>query len=172
MKTALLMGAIIAGLAVNSAQAQERHADGPRGEMEFSALDANSDGMLTPEDLAALQAERFATADTDGDGGLSEAELIARATQEASERAAARAERFATRMLERLDENEDGILQADELGDGTSRGMDRMFARFDTDEDGAISQEEFEAAKAAMEERRGDRMDRGGRDGHGPRDRG
>ncbi|SMY08756.1 EF-hand domain-containing protein [Flavimaricola marinus] len=181
MKTTLLMSAIVAGLFVTAVDAQERGVGGPNGpDLEFSTLDSNADGMLTPEDLVALQAERFAAADTDGDGALSEAELIARATADATERMLERATERASRMIDRLDANDDGLLQADEMNAGPEQGMERMFARFDTDEDGAISEEEFAAALEKMADRRGDRDGRrdgegrrhhGGGD-HGPRNRG
>lgn len=178
MKTTLLMSAILAGLIVTAADAQDRTAGGPGGAgMDFATLDANADGALTPEDMATLQAERFAAADTDGDGALSEAEMVARATVEADERQAARMAERAAQTIERMDTNGDGLLQADEMAEGPERGIERMFARFDTDEDGSISEAEFDAAQAKMAERgegRGDR-DGGRRHGggdNGPRDRG
>lgn len=183
MKTTLLMSAILAGLIVTAADAQDRNAGFPRGGMDFATLDADADGMLTPEDMATLQADRFAAADTDADGALSEAEMIARATAEATGRMAARMAERTAAMIERMDANGDGLLQADEMVEGPEHGMERMFARFDTDEDGAISEAEFDAAQAKMAERgegRGDREGRRDHDGgrhhgggdHGPRDRG
>ena len=46
---------------------------------DFSATDANRDGIVTMEEAKAVgyewSAEQFAQADLDGDGGLSEAEF-------------------------------------------------------------------------------------------------
>jgi Ca2+-binding EF-hand superfamily protein len=134
--------------------------------VEFGALDTNGDGGLTLEEMQAAAAARFAAADTDGDGGLSAAEMLAQREADNTERA----ERRAARMIERLDENEDGLVQIEELAEAR-RPLDRMFERVDTDEDGVISQAEFDDAREHMGERRhghgGDR-----RHGHGDRDRG
>ncbi|SLN56855.1 EF hand [Pseudoruegeria aquimaris] len=122
-------------------------------EMTFEQLDANGDGKITAEDLAAAKAARFAEADTNGDGALSAEELQAQAD-------ARRADRV-EKMIERMDANGDGVLSMEEMeagrgdrGDRGDRGG-RMISRMDTDGDGAVSAEEFEAAKAKMAERRG-----------------
>lgn len=162
MRTIILVAAMTAGVSIQAVSAEE--AGGPR-EMDFSTLDADGDGLLTLEEMQAAAEARFAAADTDGDGGLSVEEMLAQRNAEM----AARAERRTTRMLERLDANEDGLLQPEELAE-MRRPLDRMFDRVDTDEDGAISAEEFEAAQERMADRRhghgGDR-----RHGHGDRDR-
>jgi Ca2+-binding EF-hand superfamily protein len=147
MKTTVLMAAIVAGfgLAGTGAQAQERP--------DFATLDANGDGQITMEELEAQGEQRFTDADTDGNGALSEAELLAKA----SERSEGRAAEMVARMLERLDENEDGEIQQSELPERDGDRTDRRFERADADEDGTISEDEFEAA--------GER-DRGGRRGH------
>ena len=69
-------------------------------------------------------------------------------------------------MIERFDENGDGVLQQDEMPTQQERRSARMFDRVDADDDGAISAEEFESAKERMDERGGNRR------GHGSRDRG
>lgn len=127
--------------------------------------------VLTPEDRAARIAERFAAADTDGDGLLSADEIAAALESMRLERMAVMAGRY----LQALDTDGDGALSLDELMAGPS---ERMFARADTDGDGVISPEEWDAAMAQMRDRMGDRMDRGaerraeGRgDGHGPHGR-
>jgi hypothetical protein len=170
MKTTLLITALVAGFGGTAALAQDRGMfGGDDGPMTFATLDANADGMLTPEDMVALQAARFAAADTDGDGALSEAEVIAQATADAATMIAERA----TRMITRIDSNEDGLLQAEEVTEAMSgRGMERMLARFDADEDGALSEAEFDTARAEMADRMGGRGEGRGH-GHGNRgDRG
>lgn len=151
MKSKILMAALLSGvvLAAGAAQAED-HRERP----DFATLDLNGDGSLSLEELQAQGEARFADVDTNSDGGLSADELIAAAGDRASERAA--------RMIERHDDNGDGVLQIDEM---PRRGGDRaeqMFDRVDADGDGVISLEEFETAK----NHRG-----GGRD-HGKRDRG
>lgn len=83
MKTTLLIVALATGavLTTTSAQAQDR------GPAVFEELDLNSDGQVTLEELEGQKAARFAAADTDGDGALSEAEMLARANEGAAERA-------------------------------------------------------------------------------------
>ncbi|MBC6980962.1 EF-hand domain-containing protein [Caulobacter sp. 17J80-11] len=100
MTKAMLLGAGAALLLVGAAVAQD--AKGPRGRM----------------------------ADTDGDGKISQTEMVQ------AERA-----RFA-----RLDANHDGKVTKDELEALETRFMDERFARLDTDKNGQISKEEFAAA--------------------------
>lgn len=169
MKTTLLVAAIAAGITL-AAGAQAREANGDRGARKqmptFEQLDANSDGAVTPDEIAtAMQAQsaaRFADADTDGDGALSAEEMK---TQIRADRQERMADRIA-KLIERADTNGDGLLQADELaeqrGDRRGPSSDRMFDRFDTDEDGSLSAEEFKAAQERMQARR-DRGDRGRR---------
>ena len=156
MKTPILMAAIVAGFGLVGTDAQAQ------GRADFATLDSNGDGQITMEELAAQGAARFATADTNGDGALSEAELLARA----SERAEGRAASIVARMLERLDANEDGLIQQTEMPTPDGTRAERRFERADANDDGAISAEEFEAAS----ERGGDgrRGHKGGkRGGHG-----
>lgn len=152
MKTQILMIAIAAGLTLNTLPAV---AEGADSRPDFSTLDTDGNGALTLEELQAAGAARFAVADADGDGALSADELTAQMSE--------RAERGVARMIDRLDENGDGLLQQAELE--ARRGgerADRMFARADANDDGSISAEEFEAAKE-----RGDRRGGGKRGGKG-----
>jgi Ca2+-binding EF-hand superfamily protein len=157
---ATLVGAMLVTGLATGAMAQTGPADGERGprlaEM-FAAIDANSDGKVTQEELAAHRAAMFAAADSNGDGSLNADELaardLARFTESQPERTA--------RMLDRHDANGDGSLSADEIGEGR---MEDHFARIDTDNDGAISQAEAEAAVDRFAEHRGKRK-HGNRDG-------
>ncbi len=155
-----LTGAIILALAAGSLplSAQDRgdRGHGPRGpRIDFEEVDANQDGKITQEELQAHAAARFAAADTDGNGTLSVEEMIARAEAQRAERMM----RGAERMIERMDQNGDGVLSAAEMG---PRDEGRIFARLDADEDGAISREEMDNARERFREGRGE---------HGNRDR-
>lgn len=149
MKRAMtLTGAMILAMAVNALPiaAQDR-GPMPRGpQFEFADLDADNDGKVTPEELQAHAAARFAAADTDGNGTLSVEELIARQEVLRTERM----QRGAERMIERMDQNGDGVLSADEMG---PRNGDRLFARLDADDDGAISEEEMTKARERFADR-------------------
>lgn len=118
---------------------------------DFASLDLDGDGLITLAEMQAQPQLRFAAADTDGDGALSAAELTAMMASGAGDRAA--------RMLARLDDNGDGLLQADEMPDRAAGRIDRMFSRLDADGDGNLTAEEL----AAVGQMRGE----GGRGGHG-----
>lgn len=120
----------------------ERAGAGDHMRPGFSDMDANADGQITPEEIAARGEARLAKVDTDGDGFLSEAEMVAAATERASQRHA--------RMVERMDANADGKLSLDEMKPKRDRGA-RMFERADTDNSGGISEEEFAEATKKME---------------------
>ena len=103
------------------------HGEGPRDDAaggpggllgrlmpDFAALDADANGQITTEELAAVVASRLATADTNTDGGLSAAEIVAQIEARRAEMIAARARR----MIEEQDANADDLLQADERTEG------------------------------------------------------
>ncbi len=158
MKHAALIAGFAAlslGFMTVSATAHERGpgkmGGGPR--IDFSAADADSDGLLTQEELSAYGAARFAGADSDGSGTLSvqemEAQIEKGIKERAMEMAGKRAEKGAAHMIARRDANGDGELSLDEVG--PKGGEAHIFNRLDRDGDGAISAEEF----AKMEGRRG-----------------
>lgn len=158
-----LTGALILALGVTALPAMAQDSgDGPRGPrgpmFQFEEIDANSDGKLTREEIEAHAAARFADADTDGDGQLSAAELVARMEKQSDERIQRRVEG----MIEHRDANDDGMLSADEMG---PRNKDRMFSRLDANDDGEISKAEMEQAREKMHKRFGEH--RKGERGHG-----
>jgi Ca2+-binding EF-hand superfamily protein len=119
MKKIVLGGAALAALAASAAFAHPHGGEGPRAGQP-----------LTRADLEARIDARFARADADRDGYVTQAELRARAE-------AARARR----------------------GERRGPGRQAAFERLDTDRDGMISRAEFEARPAMRGERgRGERL--------------
>jgi len=148
VKKTFMTAAVMALSVVSAVEAQERRTGQTRATtIDFSALDRNADGLLTPDDMVAFQIRRFAAADTDGDGKLSEVEV--RAQMKAS--SASQVSERATRLIARADTNKDGFLQSDEMNSATSgRVMERLMSRLDTNRDGAISKLEFEVGQAKL----------------------
>lgn len=151
---ALGLGAVGASASPYGGKGGHRMHMGPM-QMSFEELDADKDGKLTPEEMAAHHAARFAEADTDGDGKLSADEMQAAIVKRMTERAAAGAKR----MIERRDVDGDGMLSAEEMAPKGKRAA-RMFDRMDDNEDGAISAEEFAEARKHMQKRMGHRRDK------------
>ncbi len=114
---------------------------GGHGERMWQRLDLNRDGAITPDEAGAVQAVRFLRWDSDGDGVITEAEMLAAAQARIARRIA---KRFA-----RMDRNGDGRIERAEFDD---RGAAR-FARLDTDGDGRVTREEIRARR--HERRRG-----------------
>tara|TARA_R110002051_G_scaffold74641_3_gene135963 strand:- start:2761 stop:3240 length:480 start_codon:yes stop_codon:yes gene_type:complete len=158
MKSTVLIAAIVAGISLTALDASAAGRGEPREMPDFATLDADGNGSLSVAELETARTSRFAEMDTDGNGAISLEELTAAQAHMAVQRA--------EQMLSRMDANEDGALQADEM---KPRGAsaERMLSRIDADDDGEISEEEFDKAGEKREER-GDRGERGGK-GHGRR---
>lgn len=135
---------------------------GPRGPLvaDFATLDVDGNGQITEEDLLAGHAARIAEADTDGSGTLSADEIAAQIVA----RAEANAAPWAERVADRADQMAARMIEArDTDGDGVlsadefgpEKGFGRLIDRFDTDDDNAISQAEYDEAKAEMAQHRG-----------------
>jgi hypothetical protein len=131
---------IAAALAVGAPQALAEGAGG-HGERMLQHLDLNRDGAVTPDEAGAVRTARFLRWDSDGDGVITEAEMLA-ATQ-------ARVARRIAKKFARMDRNGDGRIERAEFDDiGAAR-----FARLDKDGDGRVSREEIRAGR--HERRRG-----------------
>ena len=143
-KLALTALMILTGVGVAQAQGHR----GGEG-MTFETLDVDGSGEITIADIDALRTQRFAEADTNGDGSISEAEFVAKAQADAGERAAL--------MFARLDADDgDGTLSRDAVESRMGRGIsDRMISRADSDGSGGVSAEEFDAALERFAEHRG-----------------
>ena len=164
----ILTGAVVGSVAVMSAASAMADSKGDRMEgwghhsmgPAFADLDADGDGQLSEEEFSSMGAAWLAEMDADGDGLLSQDELAAAIVERMTEFA----DRSSARMIERLDENDDGMIGVDEIGNRHDPA--KAFSRLDDDGDGSISEDEFESMKA-----RDGRRHRGGKWGHRDRDR-
>ena len=192
MKNALLAtfaAALIASVAVPAMAAQRD--DGPRQEPRFVRMmerfDANRDGTVSMDEVAAHRLAMFESADTDKSGSLSKDELKAfgdmrkdMRDQNRDDRRAERDGKRGDKMMGRngdrdgmragkmgkhgdrdgrMADNRDGKRMGQGRGEGRSdnRGGPRM-DRLDTDKNGEISLAEF----AAMDTKLFDRLDHNG----------
>jgi EF hand len=114
--------------------------------VRFDVLDADKDGKVTLAEIEADRAAKVKAADANSDGLMSADELAAMQIAEMTERAKA----HASEMVTRLDSDKDGLLSAAELA--TRPDPAQMFDRIDTDDDGAISRDEATAAADKMAE--------------------
>ena len=124
--------ALAVTLAAGAPAALAQGADG-HGARMWLHFDLNRDGAITVGEAAAVRALRFLRWDGDGDGVVTEAEMLAAAQARVARRIA---KRFA-----RMDRNGDGRLERAEFDD---HGAVR-FARLDSDGDDRISGDEIRA---------------------------
>lgn len=122
---------------------------GPRAMMNFDAMDADADGKITDEEVAAFRKSRVTGLDANGDGKLSAEELVAQKMQHMQ----ARAEADVARMIAARDVDGDGLLSVEEMA--APQMPARMLSHLDADKDGAVSKQEYEAAQAEMGNHRG-----------------
>lgn len=107
----------------------------------FDELDADDDGKVTKEEVAAKRAERFTAIDANGDGEVSLAEIAAleEAAREARRNLRAARRIGSARGFVAADADGNGTISADEF----AAMPQRMFDRFDSDGDGAVSKDEL-----------------------------
>lgn len=151
MKKLTIAALITLGLTGAAYTAMADHHRG--GPAMLETVDANADGAISKDEVDAHRAEKFLSADANGDNLVSASEFEAFTIAERERKMAERkAKRFA-----KLDANGDGMISADEHAAADDKRVDRMFDRMDKDDDGVISTAELEAAKEKMKERRGKR---------------
>ena len=152
MKKITLAALITLGLGGVAMSAVAQHGHGPRGPA-LEQLDVNQDGNISRDEISAHRAQKFAGADTNGDGVVSAEEFSAFAEAEHERK---RAERQARRFA-KIDANGDGVISPEEHAAMAATRVDRMFSRIDKDGDGVISETERDAAREKMREHRGKR---------------
>jgi hypothetical protein len=113
----------------------------------------NAPKPITRSDYVKTVDTRFNSADTNHDGFVTKAEMVAQAQRDV-EAANARIKQQLEASFNRLDTNHDGKLTLQEfLGAApamhVSETPDQLLARLDTNHDGKISAEEFRAPELA-----------------------
>lgn len=137
------------GAGISMALAQEGQIFGHNGRHGHGGsmmhrMDLNDDGAISPVEASAVRTVHFLRLDTDGDGIITEAEMLERMQKRIAEHVA---KRFAM-----MDRNGDGRVERTEFEEtGTAR-----FVRMDTDGDGRVSSEEFRAQPHGWERSRHD----------------
>lgn len=111
----------------------------PRPDPMIALIDADKDGTLSAEEIAAAD-EAIATLDVNGDGLVDEEELRPEPPSEEPD--------IVTILMEHHDKDGDGLLTVDELLPGLARGL---LSEADTDGDGALSEAELTAWAEAWE---------------------
>lgn len=148
--TALVGGLAIAGFA--SADPRDGRHEGPQGrfgnQIDFTVIDTDGDGSLSRAELMARATARIATADANNDGSLDRAELAAALPGPKDALVAVFAtspsERIADRILAETGNTETGAVTVQVLAE---RQVNELLANADTDRNAAISQEEADAAR-------------------------
>jgi Ca2+-binding EF-hand superfamily protein len=153
--TLLALSAVLASPVSTIARAEGMDGHGPMPMLNFDAIDTDKDGKITSVEFDAFRAAEFSKADANADGQVSAEELAAKQVADMTARAAD----MATKMIERMDDDGDGLLSAEEMAQGPRAPT--MFERADADGDGAISKEEVEAMKGKMGHRHGKHGQRG-----------
>ena len=116
-------------------------------DMMFGMVDADKDGNVTQEEFDSFRASRVTGIDANSDGLISVEELTAHNLKMMEAVAADRA----TKLIERQDVNGDGMLSVEEML-APPLPQD-LFTRLDADGDGTVTTAEFDAAKAKFMER-------------------
>lgn len=114
----------------------------------FQKGDANANGQLDPDEIAALRMHAFQRADANGDGTVSRAEQ-----EEAASRRARRADMarmMGEEQIGRFDMNGDGAISLSEFESAPRPG----FALIDVNSDGAIDRSEMDRFMAILAEAR------------------
>ena len=106
---------------------------GRHGGRLLERLDLNQDGAIDRLEARSFREARFERLDRDGDGAVTEAEMIAAAQERVAWRT--------SKMFARMDRNGDGRIEEAKLAE---RGQQR-FEWTDTNADGRVTMEEIRA---------------------------
>ena len=172
---ALLAGSATAGMAAaqSGPPAPPDALTGPmafgRGGIDLVAIDTDGNGSLSRAELVSRATERLARADADGDGTLTRVEIVdampGRGRGLMNLFAPDPAEAFADRLLAMMGATEAGQVSVADLA---GQRVNFLLAFADTDRDAAISQPEADALDRGRGDRRGSPHRGHGPDADGP----
>ncbi|MEJ1158030.1 EF-hand domain-containing protein [Prosthecomicrobium sp. N25] len=137
----LVSSAAIAALGIGAAFAATSHkTPEEKADRIMKRLDANKDGAVSRDEIAAKAMERFAKGDLNKDGRITKDEIDATMPKAKPEKRA--------KLFRRYDANGDGAITQAEV----EAKIQKRMAKMDSDKDGKITRAEyiaFRAAKAA-----------------------
>lgn len=142
--SALAIAVTLTGLALGSAVSAGNH---PPKLPSFSALDQNSDGAITLDEIKAFGSAQFTKTDTNGDGFLDADELLAAAKTHRGGKDrpvpdADNVDAMVANLMQRGDSNGDGMISPDEAKGRFAENFDKI----DSNADGSIDADELKAA--------------------------
>ena len=111
----------------------------------FNSMDANADGMLSPDEHASGAKKMFEMMDVNKNGAVTSGEMDT-AHEKVAGHKAANTDLSSAEKIKVVDTNGDGVLTAEEHASGSKK----MFDKMDTDRDGFLSKEEWAAGHEKM----------------------
>lgn len=144
MKTMTALGALGTAGALLIAGVALAH-DGDRATRMFERFDLDGNGAITLQEAVSNAETRFDTADANTDGVLTEDEIKARAEERMAEKDNAerkgegRHMRRISRMIDRVDANGNGAIERTEAIDAATE----RFTRLDADGNGSLTMDEI-----------------------------
>lgn len=142
-----LLPTLLLGGATAFAAAAGPGAQPAASQQKGQQIDANGDGAISMEEVAAMQADRFKKLDLDGNGEVTADELTEHTLTVQRKRIA----RMAEMQVNRLDSNKDGVVSEEEFTASAEEG----FARRDANDDGELTREEMRGGQARNQPRQG-----------------
>ncbi len=141
----------IAQMAKPERPAQTRTAAEAKVRMYFAKIDADKDGFVTAQDMAAIRVQAkdkmFARVDADGNGSISRSEFDnADAAKRRDGQAGMKMGGMRARLMTMADTDKDGRVALTEAVAGAMT----MFDRADANKDGTLTTDERRAARQAM----------------------
>jgi Ca2+-binding EF-hand superfamily protein len=131
-KTVLLSALAAATVIVPAVALADRGERGERAEHMLERVDTDKNGAISQAEFTASRVARFDNADANKDGLISKEEMVDQIERR-------RAERRVEWMFERVDSNNDGALSKAE----TEAVAEKRFARLDRDDSGSIEKDEM-----------------------------